>query len=179
MNVITQFRTRQDAFAAECKIIDLRYEYGNDYTGTEKYGVITALSQKELENKYLDLLTDFTPYIVLPAGFGIVRDDYWRNEKKFEMRRLRGHGFTIDNEFEEHHPECAVEKDYIEEMILIEREKMLYKAINSLSEIQKRRLIKNFFHNKSIREIAREEGTSHSSVSKSINAALKEIKKFF
>lgn len=57
------------------------------------------------------------------------------------------------------------------------------KAINELSDVQKRRVIKYYFEEKNVYEIAKEEGATHQSVSKSLNAAkdkLKEIlKKFY
>lgn len=59
----------------------------------------------------------------------------------------------------------------------------LKKAINKLSEVQKRRIIKYYFEDKNEYEIAKEEGTTHQSVNKSLKGAkdkLKEIlKKFY
>ncbi len=53
----------------------------------------------------------------------------------------------------------------------------LKKAINSLDEIQKRRIIKYYFYDKTYEEIAKEEGISTKNVWKSINIALDKIKK--
>lgn len=59
----------------------------------------------------------------------------------------------------------------------------LKKAINKLSKVQKRRIIKYYFDEKNEYEIAKEEGTTHQSVNKSLRQArekLKEIlKKFY
>ena len=53
----------------------------------------------------------------------------------------------------------------------------LKKAIKLLNDIQKRRLIKYYFEDKSLEEIALEEGTSHQAISKSIHRAIEEIQK--
>ena len=52
----------------------------------------------------------------------------------------------------------------------------LHKAIDELSEIQKQRIIKYYFKNMKLEEIAIEEKTSFQAVSKSINHALQKLK---
>jgi len=42
-------------FANDCKLINLRYEYTN-YTGKEKWAVVTELTEKELRKKYPDII---------------------------------------------------------------------------------------------------------------------------
>ena len=51
------------------------------------------------------------------------------------------------------------------------------KAINELSNIQKSRLIKYYFQNKTLDEIAIEEHTSHQAISKSISMGIEKIRK--
>ena len=53
----------------------------------------------------------------------------------------------------------------------------LKEAIKLLNDIQKRRLIKYYFEDKLLEEIALEEGTSHQAISKSIHRAIEEIQK--
>ncbi len=52
----------------------------------------------------------------------------------------------------------------------------LHKAIDELSEIQKQRVIKYYFKNMKLEEIAEEENTSFQAISKSINLALLKLK---
>lgn len=52
------------------------------------------------------------------------------------------------------------------------------KAINKLSDIQKRRIIKYFFEGKNEYEIAKEEHTTHQAIDKSIKQAIKKLRKF-
>ena len=94
--------------------------------------------------------------------------------------KLYGHIFDInDGEFEEHHPEFAVETDPIEEIMLKDNIKKLREVLFNLSETQKRRVIKYFFYNKSFEKIAEEEGVDFSSVRESVNGAIKKLRKFF
>lgn len=97
------------------------------------------------------------------------------------MRNLRyGHAFDLnDGEFEEHHPELAVEDDIVEEIALRMDMEKIRNILSSLQEVQKIRLIKYFFYEKSCREIAKEEGVNHSAVAKSIAAGIEKIRKSF
>ena len=65
-------------------------------------------------------------------------------------------------------------EDEVESKLLSED---LKNAIKLLNDIQKRRLIKYYFEDKSLKEIALEEGTSHQAISKSILKAIEEIQK--
>lgn len=65
-------------------------------------------------------------------------------------------------------------EDQVEDNMLKES---LKDAINELPEIQRRRLQKYFFEDKTYEEIANEEGISAKNVWKSINIALDKIKK--
>ena len=52
------------------------------------------------------------------------------------------------------------------------------KAINNLSNIQKRRIIKYFFEGKNECEIAKEENTTQQAINKSIKHAIEKLRKF-
>jgi len=66
-------------------------------------------------------------------------------------------------------------EDEVEKRFLYKR---LKDAINELSDTQRKRIIKYYFENKNIIEIAKEEITTFQAVSKSLNNALIKIKKF-
>ena len=51
------------------------------------------------------------------------------------------------------------------------------KAISSLSDIQKRRIIKYYFENKTYDEIAQDEGVNKTSIMRAINCAIEKIYK--
>lgn len=172
---MTEIKELELQFAADCKVIELKYEY-RGYTGKERYGLITALSERELCRKYGCLLDGYVPYIVLDLAFAEARDDFRRNEKKFEKRSERGHLFGLDDAFDSHHPECAF-PDCLEQMIAGESHRELLEALEALTERQRRRIIAYYFDQMSLQEIARCEGTSAQSIHESISLALSKLKK--
>ena len=56
-------------------------------------------------------------------------------------------------------------------------EERLHNAIQKLSEIQRRRLIKYYFEEMTYEQIAQEEGCSFRRVAKSVKAAIENLKK--
>ena len=117
---------QQELFAKDCKLIDLHYEYEN-YTGKEKWAIVTELSENELKSKYPDVIRRYTPFVLLSVAQGRVITDYQNAEAKERMRKLRyGHPFDInDGEFEEHHPELFVEDDTAEQLCLKEEKQCI------------------------------------------------------
>lgn len=163
-----------EQFKNDCEVINLKYEYPG-YTGTERWAIITNLSEEELNKRYAEQVAPYKPFIVLSASFGNVRDDYRRNEKKHEMRELRhGHAFDFSEGTEEHHSEIAtfnIEDEYLREETYAE----LRTAIMALEDTQKKRIIKYFFDGKTYKQIAEEEGVSFQAVAKSIDNAVKKL----
>lgn len=54
---------QEELFSTECKLINLKYEY-QGYTGTEKWAVVSELSEKELFEKYPDVISRYTPCVL-------------------------------------------------------------------------------------------------------------------
>ena len=80
--------TLEEQVGVDCEVVNLKYEYPG-YTGEERYGIITELTEKELKEKYGELLEQYEPFILLPLGMSKVRRDYKRNEDKFYKRSVR------------------------------------------------------------------------------------------
>lgn len=152
-----------EQFKYECKVINLSYEYPG-YTGKEKWAIITDLTEKELIEKYDEIISSYKPFILLFSLFGSVRADYIRNEDKFSKRAKRSISiFDFSEETEEHHTEIA-SNELEEEAISNEMAKQVQAAIAQLKPIQRERLIKYFFEGKTLLQIAAEEGKSYSTV---------------
>ena len=47
---------QEELFAQDCKLINLRYEYSG-FTGTEKWAIVTELSEEALWDKYPDVIS--------------------------------------------------------------------------------------------------------------------------
>ena len=166
----------KEQFNSLCEVINLHYEY-TDYTGNEKYGIITKLTQEELQANFAELLDEYKPYILLNPSFAEVRNEYRRNEKKHEMRAMRGSLFSIDDEFDVHHPECASNNiaEYIRDTEIDPR---LIEGLKALSPVQRKRFLAYSLYNISSREMAEIEGVSKTSINNSIVAAKEKLKKF-
>lgn len=95
-------------------VIDLTLEYEN-WTGTERYAVISDFEQDYIEKEYSSELSEFKPYLYMTSEFLDVRRNFRNNNKKYEMRSLRCESvFNFDeNETEEHHTEIAF-KDFVD-----------------------------------------------------------------
>ena len=172
----TTISALDEQFYIDCEVIETKYEYPQ-YTGVEKWIIITDLTEEELNSKYAEQIAPLKPYIILSRSFGEVRDDFIRNEKKHYMRTVRSVNiFDFSEETEEHHTEIAVgspEDDIIND----EQAQILRAAIAQLNPMQKERLIKYFFHGKNLNQIAEEEGKAYSTVYESYESALKKLKK--
>ena len=73
-------------------VIDLTLEYEN-WTGKERYAVISDLSQEYIEELYSSELVLYMPYVFMSSAFLEISNDYKRNEKKFEIRDYLYHTF--------------------------------------------------------------------------------------
>ena len=95
------------------------------------------------------------------------------NEHKRHIEHSEIHEWTINSR-------SIFKQDNLEDIILKKYEYQdLLNFINKLSEVQKRRLIKYYFQNKNIYQIAEEENTTHQSISKSLKLALEKLKEFY
>ncbi len=168
-----------EQFKQECRVINLHYEYPG-WTGKENFGIITELSEDELEIKYGDSLSEYRPCIVLPESFNLIRQNYVNNEAKHRMRSVRfGHAFDItDGEFEQHHPEVSIRDELYEEFEKQNTYQELRNAVNMLPELQKKRVIQYYYEGKTMREIATLDGVNVSAVSKSLDLSVKKLRIF-
>lgn len=168
---------QKNQFKELCTLIDFKYEYPG-YTGEARYGFYSALPKHCQQAFFGDVLKQITPFVELSKDYVVVRNDYRRNDRKFEYRSTVGNQFSTDDDFEEHHPEAvtgSVEDDLIREYDY----KELQSALRSLPDVQRRRVEKYFFEGMTVREIAAEEMVNHTAVVRSIQVALKNMKNFF
>lgn len=181
---------QEELFAKDCKLFNLRYEYTN-YTGKEKWAVVTELTEKELRKKYPDIIKRYTPFVLLSMAQGEVINEADRNDDKYEKRAKRTldvYGYE-DDISEQFHRELITPfadpfEQAEEERLEIEREQLrrmeiakVRKVLAMMKPIQKERLCKVVLLGLSSRKIAQEEGVNYSAVDKSIAAAIKNFKK--
>jgi len=183
---------QEELFAKDCKLINLRYEYTN-YTGKEKWAVVTELTEKELRKEYPDIIKRYTPFVLLSMAQGEVINEADRNDDKYEKRAKRTldvYGYE-DDISEQFHRELITPfadpfEQAEEEHLEIEKEQLrrmeiakVRKVLEMMKPIQKERLCKVVLMGLSSRKIAQEEGVNYSAVDKSIAAAIKNFKKYY
>ena len=183
---------QEELFAKDCKLINLRYEYTN-YTGKEKWAVVTELTEKKLRKKYPDIIKRYTPFVLLSMAQGEVINESDRNDDKYEKRAKRTldvYGYE-DDISEQFHRELITPfadpfEQAEEEQLEIEKEQLrrmeiakVRKVLEMMKPIQKERLCKVVLMGLSSRKIAQEEGVNYSAVDKSIAASIKNFKKYY
>ena len=167
-----------EQFYIDCEVIETKYEYPQ-YTGIEKWIIITDLTEEELNSKYAERIAPLRPFIVLSRYFGEVRDHYIRNENKHRMRAYRTiEPFDYDDDLVAVHHAEIIQDSLEDELIRQFEYERLQQAIASLNPIQKRRLQMFFFENMSYAKIAEKEGIAKSAAHKSVASAIENVKSF-
>lgn len=183
---------QEELFAKDCKLINLKYEYVG-YTGSEKWAIISELSETDLWEKYPDVISRYTPFVLLSMDQGVVIEDARRNDDKYEKRAKRTfdvYGYEDDMTEQFHHELLTAFEDPFEkadeERLAEEKEyqrqkniKKVRQTLNLLKPKQRDRLIKVVLLGMSSRKIAKEEGVNYSVVDKSIAAAKKNFKRIY
>ncbi len=171
---------QEEQFKTEAKIIDFKYEY-HGYKGEEKFIIVTPLTKEELMDKYSDIVQQYIPFILLSPQHGEVIDEFHKNNHKHEMR-LKRHCEPCDinnSDFFNFHLDLAYEEDFLEMMILKDKINQLHIYLERLNEVERRRIHKYFFEDKSMTQIGNEEGVSHTAVRDTLVKAKKKLKNFF
>lgn len=172
MSIYTNIKNRTflEAFKNDCKVINLKYEY-EGYNDEIIWAIVSDLSEEELTQQYKSLVLLFSPYLHLTKEQYQAIREYNSNEHKHFMRMVC-------------HGDCYAPDDEIFLLFhedLFAREEIdwswLHSIIDKLAPVQKRRIVKRFYHQMNNVEIAKEEKVSSQAVDLSINTALKKIEK--
>lgn len=96
-----------DRFKTECSFFLLENEYPG-WTGEEKYGIITSLTEEELLARYPAIMEALSPYILLGKDYAEVRKESRYNDDKFRYRRNNCDiPFDVDDDAACHHDELT------------------------------------------------------------------------
>lgn len=166
----------EEQFKKDCTIIDLKYEYPN-YTGQERYAIVSELTQVEIEANYTEQIQNYIPFVKLGKEFLKIRNDFIKNEDKYRKRMKDNNdafGYE-DGEMEMYHEELFV-PDFSLSYVCYDHLKEL---LNKLPKQQLVRINQYFFEDKTIIEIAEIEGVSFQAISKSLTSAIKTLRKFW
>ena len=167
----------EQAFKAECKVIDLKHEY-TGYRENIRWAIATALTETVLRSKYGEIVSQYEPFLLLTEEHAKIFVQFHSNERKHKMRNAE-HGDAFgyeDGEMEKYHPELIenpFDRLFDEQFDSAE----LYKALDKLEPTRRERIIKHYIEGISIVEIAEKEGVSPQAVQQSIARALNFLKK--
>ena len=122
----SQLDVLKEHFQSECKVINLKYEY-EGYTGEEQWAIITELSEKELFEKYPDIISRYIPFVLLSVEQGKAVYEFRRNESKFYKRSLNNEdAFGYDDELIGIFHSEVVVPSFVEQQITEEYEENRY-----------------------------------------------------
>ena len=170
--------------------INLVAEYGTELNGC-KYAVTSKHPQWKMEKRFEESLDQFRPYIYLTKKeYEPIRESQ-NNDTKFRMRGINCHdpyGYT--GELTEILHDCEIlcadpEPDPLTAIIEKEEDALrrrqiaeLPKAMETLTETQRRRLKMHFYDGMTVREIAEAEGTYKNAIDDSIQSGKKKIAEY-
>ena len=163
----------EQAFKAECKVIDLKHEY-TGYRENIRWAIATALTEAVLRSKYGEIVSQYEPFMLLTEEHAKIFVQFHSNERKHQKRNAE-HGDAFgyeDGEMEKYHPEL-IENPFDDSSDMT----WLYEAIDKLEPLKRERIKKHYIEGISVAEIADAEGVSFQSVYKSITRALKILEK--
>ena len=105
-----------------------------------------------------------------------------QSDRKFKSQRRQDRRHLSKEEYIDGLTDTTTvcpQEDFADLIIRMDRNKQLYSAIETLSEIQRRRLFLYYFAELSYRQIGRMEGVNHKSVIRSVEQALKKLRNHF
>lgn len=159
-----------DEFKKHCnfELCTKRYP---DWIGSEKYIVITDDAEKDLLEAFPEIMKELSPYVIVGRYFAKMNDDMRYNDSKSAAS-----SFSLDQiDDYENLSEGFVAPDFSENLC---SKDAISRALLCLTEIQKARVQRLFYANKTLKEIALEDGVSITSVFESISAALEKMRVF-
>jgi len=109
------------------------------------------------------------------VGDYLEQSDRQIRSQRRQDRRYLIYTDCID-EFDDH-PMTAAQEDVADLLIRMDSYRRLYAVMDKLPEVLRRRVILYYFYGLTCREIARIENVHHSTVSRSLSEARKEMKK--
>ena len=135
---------------------------------------MTTINLKEFYPWY-----DHAEYIEVPDDVAEELKADKRYEQAYIRRVMRNKAqYSLDCDDGIEYSACIFEKSPEELVIMKEQYQVLCRALNSLPEIQGRRVDANIIMGKTLREIAKEENVGKSSVGGSVKIGLASMKKY-
>lgn len=159
-----------DEFKKHCSF-ELCTKHYPDWTGSEKYIVITDDEEKDLLDTFPEIMKALSPYVIIGRYFAKMNDDMRYNDFKSAAS-----SFSLDqiDDYENISDEL-IASDFSESLC---NKDVVSRALFCLTEIQRSRIQRFFYAEKTLKEIALEDGVGTQSIFDSISSALEKMKSF-
>ena len=148
-------------------VLSLEKEYPG-YTGTEKWMIITDLPREEFAEKHPDQISLLDSSVIMSVAMGVELLRYKNNEAKHGMRSKRKE-VRIDAEA------LSIADERVSSHF---SNLWLMNAIDSLPQLQRDRIIKNYVYGFSAETIAEFEGVNISSVQRSLRKGVANLRRY-
>ncbi len=165
-------------FTEACKVIDLAkiYAGATPYCGKEHYGIVSDLTETELNAKYAEAIAPYKPYVLLsPEMYEVIKDGNRNDSRETKRDYLYHDVFALDDERVPAAPHS--DPAYMAESDETYRH-IIHEMLN-LPGRQGHRMYQHYVLGFSIDEIAKAEGVKAIAVYKSIERAKKTMHKVF
>ena len=161
-------------------LIDPIAEYGMKYKGP-RWLIATSLSREQLEEMHPDFVAKHSDYEIIPYAVGETMKEGTLELNRLIQRDIRHDVIRLMDCTEYVYFEFLFEYPGLDTdpAVLLERQRFLDQALDSLLPKQKERLIQHYFDGISIHDIAEKEGVCYEAVRTSIIGALNRMKKYF
>jgi DNA-directed RNA polymerase specialized sigma subunit len=163
---------KDEQFKKDCRVVRLKYEYPG-YTGETPWLVVSELTIEEIYTRYEKEIKLYSPFVYMSRETFVPIVKSHSNDRKHQynsVRRLDAYAYE-DDIFERFHPDVVYEP--FEEADW----EYLYREIDALPTVVKRRIYMRFFQDMKLIEIAVQDGVSKQAVSKSIDRAIELMRK--
>lgn len=158
-----------DEFKKHCNF-ELCTKRYSGWTGSEKYIVITDDEEKSLLETFPEIMKALSPYVIVGRYFAKMNDDMRYNDSRSAVST-----FSIDQiEDYENLSDEFIASDFSEYLC---NKEAVSQAMLCLTEIQRSRVQRFFYADKTLKEIALEDGVGTQSIFDSISLALEKMKK--
>lgn len=128
-------------FKAEFEFFRCEDEYPG-WTGTEKFIIVTDLSEEVVKEKYPKVLAEMKPYLIISNAIGKIRKEENNRERNHQrLAKKYESNFSFDDDTENCHEELVNCK----EMELAQLSIDMKEALTTLTDVERRRIVLHYY----------------------------------
>ena len=149
------------------------------FVGSEKWIIVTELTETELIAKYDDIAVQYQPWILITIEQYSVMVDWKRNEEKHRRRSYTNtFSYGIDDSYIEKILKEDALTDTLEDELFADREGSL-DCLKKLTPRQRQRIVDHFLYELPYRAIAEKEDITYHAVADSVKYGVKKMREYY